>query len=328
MKYALAEPAIADEQILEYESLADAPKGAKGGKQASDSQKKQHTLWGDAFRRLRRNKLAVVSVCWLLFVVIVACSADLWVPQVLGSPTAIDSATAAGRSLLAPSFEHPFGTDLLGRDVLSRVIYGARVSLAVGLLATSISTAIGLIMGALAAYYGGIWDVIIMRLADIFLAFPYILFTIAILAVFGPGFQNVFIAIGILGWPSIARVFRSAILSVKENDYVDAARAMGASDLRIIVRHIFPNSVATIIVYATMSIGGAILTESALSFLGMGVQPPTPSWGLMISDGKTYLSTAPWLMICPGIAILTTVLAFTMLGDGLRDALDVKTKDA
>lgn len=339
MKYELAEPAIVDEYILGYDSLdPEAPKNAADRKEpeyekqarlsAARSQKKQRTLWGDAFRRLRRNKLAVISVCWILSVVLVACSADLWVPQVLGSPTAIDSATAAGRSLLPPSLEHPFGTDLLGRDVLSRVIYGARVSLAVGLLATSISTAIGLIMGALAAYYGGVWDVIIMRLADIFLAFPYILFTIAILAVFGPGFQNVFIAIGILGWPSIARVFRSAILSVKENDYVDAARAMGASDFRIIVRHIFPNSVATIIVYATMTIGGAILTESALSFLGMGVQPPTPSWGLMISDGKTYLSTAPWLMICPGVAILSTVLAFTMLGDGLRDALDVKTKDA
>ena len=137
-----------------------------------------------------------------------------------------------------------------------------------------------------------------------------------------------FIAIGILGWPSIARVFRSAILSVKENDYVDAARAMGASDARIIIRHIFPNSVATIIVYATMSIGGAILTESALSFLGMGVQPPTPSWGVMIADGKSYLVNAPWMMLAPGAAILTTVLAFTMLGDGLRDALDVKLKDA
>lgn len=315
MKYALAEP------------FQEIPSGVSANAAASP-QKKQRTLWGDAFRRLLRNKMAVVALIWILFVVVVAVTADLWVPSVLGSPTAIDSSMAAGRSLLAPSFEHPFGTDLLGRDVLSRVIYGARVSLAVGLLATAISTAIGLVMGALAAYYGGIFDVIIMRLADIFLAFPYILFTITILAVFGPGFQNVFIAIGVLGWPSIARVFRSAILSVKENDFVDAARAMGASDFRIITRHIFPNSVATIIVYATMSIGGAILTESALSFLGMGVQPPTPSWGLMISDGKTYLSTAPWLMLCPGAAILSTVLAFTMLGDGLRDALDVKTKDA
>ena len=302
-------------------SAAPAPSG-------DGKQQKQRGLWADAFRRLRKNKLAVVAIIWLCIVVIVALTADLWVPQTLGSPTALDTSKSAGMSLLAPSLQHPFGTDLLGRDVLSRVIYGARVSLAVGLLATSISTIIGLIMGALAAYYGGIWDVIIMRLADIFLAFPYILFVIAILAVAGPGFQNVFIAIGILGWPSIARVFRSAILSVKENDYVDAARAMGASDARIIIKHIFPNSVATIVVYATMSIGGAILTESALSFLGMGVQPPTPSWGVMISDGKMYLTTAPWLMICPGVAILSTVLAFTMLGDGLRDALDVKMKDA
>ena len=151
---------------------------------------------------------------------------------------------------------------------------------------------------------------------------------IAMLAVIGPGIQNVFIAIGILGWPSIARVFRSAILSVKENDYVDAARAMGASDARIVARHIFPNSVASIVVYATMNIGGAILTESALSYLGMGVVPPDPSWGIMIQDGQTYLATQPWLMLMPGLAILTTVLAFTLLGDGLRDALDVKMKDA
>ena len=312
MKYVLA---TAVQDCASGASAVEASSAALSGK-------KQRTLWGDAFRRLRRNKIAIVSLVWILFVVVLAVSADLWVPNVLGDPTIPSS-----DSLAAPSAVHPFGTDLLGRDVLSRVIYGARVSLAVGLLATCISTTIGLIMGAVAAYYGGVWDVVIMRLADIFLAFPYILFVIAILAVFGAGFQNVFIAIGILGWPQIARVFRSAILSVKENDYIDAARAMGASDVRIIVRHIFPNSVATIIVYATMSIGGAILTESALSFLGMGVQPPTPSWGYMISDGKTYMNNASWLMICPGFAILSTVLAFTMLGDGLRDALDVKTKD-
>ena len=167
-----------------------------------------------------------------------------------------------------------------------------------------------------------------MRLADIFLAFPYTLFVIVMLAVLGSGIQNVFIAIGVLGWPSIARVFRSAILSVKENDYVDAARSMGASDARIIVRNIFPNSVASIVVYATMNIGGAILTEAALSFLGMGVVPPDPSWGILIEDGQKFLATQPWLMIMPGLAILLTVLAFTLLGDGLRDALDVKMKDA
>ena len=301
---------------------------AKSAEKDVKSGAASRTLWSDAWKRLKRNKLAMAGLVWIIFMVLVALTADLWVPQTLGSPTAIDSATMTANSRLPPSMEHPFGTDTLGRDVLCRVVYGARISLAVGLLATAISTVIGLVMGALAAYYGGIWDTIIMRLADIFLAFPYTLFVIAMLAVIGPGIQNVFIAIGILGWPSIARVFRSAILSVKENDYVDAARAMGASDARIIARHIFPNSVASIIVYATMNIGGAILTESALSFLGMGVFPPDPSWGIMISDGETYLATQPWLMIMPGIAILTTVLAFTLLGDGLRDALDVKMKDA
>ena len=301
---------------------------AKSAEKDVKSGAASRTLWSDAWKRLKRNKLAMAGLVWIIVMVLVALTADLWVPQTLGSPTAIDSATMTANSRLPPSMEHPFGTDTLGRDVLCRVVYGARISLAVGLLATAISTVIGLVMGALAAYYGGIWDTIIMRLADIFLAFPYTLFVIAMLAVIGPGIQNVFIAIGILGWPSIARVFRSAILSVKENDYVDAARAMGASDARIIARHIFPNSVASIIVYATMNIGGAILTESALSFLGMGVVPPDPSWGIMISDGETYLATQPWLMIMPGIAILTTVLAFTLLGDGLRDALDVKMKDA
>lgn len=286
------------------------------------------TLWSDAWARLRRNKLAMIAIVWIAFMVVVAVTADLWAPQWLGSPTYTDTTQSATMSRLPPSAEHPFGTDSLGRDVLVRVIYGARVSLSVGLLATAISTVIGLIMGALAAYYGGIWDTIIMRLADIFLAFPYTLFVIVMLAVIGQGIQNVFIAIGVLGWPSIARVFRSAILSVKENDYVDAARSMGASDFRIIARHIFPNSVASIVVYATMNIGGAILTEAALSYLGMGVTAPNPSWGIMIQDGQQYLATQPWLMLMPGLAILTTVLAFTLLGDGLRDALDVKMKDA
>ena len=296
--------------------------------EAGKASKKTRTLWGDAFKRLRRNRLAIIAVIWICFVVLVALTADLWAQQWLGSPTASDSTAMATTSLLPPSAEHPFGTDSLGRDILVRVIYGARVSLMVGVMATAISTLIGLTLGALAGYCGGIWDTIIMRSADIFLAFPYVLFVVSMIAVIGRSLTNVFIAIGILGWPSIARVFRAAILTVKENDYVDAARAMGASDLRIVVRHIFPNSVASIVVYATMNIGGAILTESALSFLGMGVVPPTPSWGSMIQDGQAYLTTAPWMMIMPGLAILSTVLAFTLLGDGLRDALDVKMKDA
>ena len=312
-------------EALSSTAVPDQGPGMPGGpaEQAAEAR----TLWGDALRRLRKNKLAVAGLIWIIIVILVAITADLWAPQWLGDPVDIDSSTAASQRLLTPSAEHPFGTDKLGRDVASRVVYGARVSLIVGVLAVAIMIAIGLIMGALAAYYGGIWDAIIMRTADVFFAFPYILFAIVLIALLGPGFQNVFIAIGVLGWPSIARVFRSSILSVKENEYVDAARAMGASTRRILIRHIMPNAVAPIIVYATMSVGGAILTEAALSFLGMGVQPPDPSWGNMLNDAQSFMLTAPWMMIYPGVAILTTVLAFVLLGDGLRDALDVKLKE-
>jgi peptide/nickel transport system permease protein len=287
---------------------------------------KGRTLRGDAWRRLCKNKLALVALGWIIFVIVIAVSADLWVPRVLGNPIEIDTTTVAQMSLNAPSSAHPFGTDFAGRDIASRVIYGARVSLMVGVVAVAIMVLLGLIAGAFAAYYGGWWDAIIMRTADIFFAFPYILFAIVLLALLGNGIQNVFIAIGILGWPSIARVFRGSVLFVKENEYVDAARAMGASTPRIVFRHIMPNAIAPIIVYATMSVGGAILTEAALSFLGMGVQLPKPSWGGMLSEAQTYMTSAPWLMLYPGLAILTTVLAFVLLGDGLRDALDVKMK--
>jgi peptide/nickel transport system permease protein len=291
------------------------------------SEASSRTLARDAIRRLRRNKLAVVSLAWIAMIVLVAISADLWVPKVLGDPIAIDTTTVVQRTLQPPSLGHPFGRDELGRDIASRIIYGARVSLVVGVVATAISLILGLILGGVAAFYGGLWDSIVMRLADVFLAFPYILFAIALIAALGPGFLTVLVAIGVLGWPTIARVFRSSILSVKENEYVDAARALGAGDLRIMVRHIMPNAIAPIIVYSTMTIGGAILTEAAMSFLGVGMVPPTPAWGLMLSDARGYMYNAPHLMIFPGLAILTTVLAFVLLGDGLRDALDVKMKD-
>lgn len=288
------------------------------------------TLWGDAWYRLKRNKLALVSIAWILVVVVSTVSADLWVPQNFGSPTEIDTQTAAAERLRSPSAEHPMGTDDLGRDIFSRVVYGARISLAVGILAVTVSVIIGLILGAFSGFYGGWPDTIIMRITDIFLAFPYILFAILLLAVIPPEFRGLTSmvgTIGLLGWTSIARVFRSSILTVKENDYVDAGRALGASDLRLMLRHIMPNAVAPIIVYATMSIGGAILTEAALSFLGLGVPPPTPSWGRMIEEGRAFLTSNPGLIIWPGLAILSTVLAFTLLGDGVRDALDVKMKD-
>jgi peptide/nickel transport system permease protein/oligopeptide transport system permease protein len=283
------------------------------------------TLWGDAWYRLRKNKLAIAGLIWVVFVISVTLSADLWVKPIFGDPLAMD--TTLGANLQPPTADHIMGTDKLGRDVFARVVYGARISLTVGVIAVAISVAIGLVLGALSGYFGGFVDTLIMRGADVFLAFPYVLFAIALIAVLGPSYRNVFIAIGILGWPSIARVFRSSILSVKENEYIDAARAMGAGHARMIFRHIMPNAVAPIIVYGTMSIGGAIITEAALSFLGMGVQPPTPSWGLMLSEARPLMVRAPWLMLWPGFAILTTVLAFVLMGDGLRDALDVKMKD-
>jgi peptide/nickel transport system permease protein len=289
------------------------------------------TLWGDAWYRLRRNKLALIAIGWLVFITIVAVTADLWVPQHFGDPRVINSSTAAANRLQGPSVQHPMGTDNLGRDVFGRVIYGARVSLVVGITAVAIGVVIGLLFGALSGFYSGWIDTIIMRLADIFLAFPYIMFAILLLSVLPEsarqGLLPVTFTIGLLGWPSISRVFRSSILSVKQNDYVQAGRALGAGDMRLMFRHIAPNAIAPIVVYATMSIGGAILTEAALSFLGLGILPPSISWGRMIQDGRVFLVTNPGLVFWPGLAILSTVLAFTLLGDGVRDALDVKMKD-
>jgi peptide/nickel transport system permease protein/oligopeptide transport system permease protein len=288
------------------------------------------TLWGDAWRRLRRNRLALIALIWLVLMVTAAVSADLWVSKLFGDPATINSATAMSNRLLSPTLAHPLGTDTMGRDMLGRLIYGARASLTVGLSAVVISVVIGLLLGALSGFYPGITDSLIMRMTDIFLAFPYILFCILILAMLptsARGIGPVILSIGLLGWPSFARLFRGSVLSVKENDYVDAGRAIGASDSRLMFRHIMPNAIAPVIVYATMSIGGAILTEAALSFLGLGIQPPEISWGRMITDGQRLMDTNPGLVFWPGLMIILTVVSFTLLGDGLRDALDVKMKD-
>jgi peptide/nickel transport system permease protein len=288
------------------------------------------TLWGDAWIRLRKNRLALIGLVWLLVIVIAAITADLWVPRLFGDPTTIDSTTAAANRLMPPSLQHPMGTDDMGRDIFGRVIYGARASLTVGIVSVIISVIIGVLLGAVSGFYSGTTDALIMRATDIFLAFPYILFCILILAMLPPevrGIGPVILSIGLLGWPTFARLFRSSVLSAKENDYVDAGRALGASDSRLMFRHIMPNSIAPVVVYGTMSVGGAILTEAALSFLGLGIQPPQISWGRMINDGRGYLVSNPGLVFWPGMAIVLTVLAFTLLGDGIRDALDVKMKE-
>lgn len=296
----------------------------------SSIDRQTRTLWGDAWGRLSKNKLAVVALVWILVVSIISISANLWVPKVLGDPFTFDTATAMATRLQSPSAQHWFGTDDFGRDILGRVIYGARVSLTVGVMSTLVALVIGIIMGAISGYYGKFIDALLMRVTDIFLAFPYILFAILVMAVLPPQYKGVWTVvavIGLLGWSTFARLFRSSVLSVKENDYVAAGRALGASTPRLLFKHILPNAIAPAIVYATMSVGGAILTESALSFLGIGIQAPQISWGGMIDDGRSFLTTKPMLVLFPGLAILTTVLAFTLLGDGIRDALDVKMED-
>jgi len=277
------------------------------------------SLYKDALKRFRKNKLAMLGLSIVILLILVALFAPLLAPY---DPIA----RIKEDSSLSPSKTYLFGTDLLGRDILSRVIYGSRISIEVGVIAVGISVIIGLFLGALSGYFGSIPDVVIMRIADIFFAFPYILGAIAIMTVLGPGVINIFIAIGILGWASFARIFRSSILTIKNKEYIEAARALGASNYRIITKHIFPNAFAPIIVYATMNVGTAIIVEAALSFLGLGVQPPTPSWGKMLAESLDYIDISPWLMVFPGLAILITVLGFVLLGDGLRDAFDPKLK--
>lgn len=294
------------------------------------AKRKNRTLWGDAMGRLMKNRLAVFALIWLTLMIVAAITADFWVPHFFGDPTEINTQLAMQQRLQPPSAEHWFGTDDMGRDLFGRVIYGARVSLTVGVIATAISFTLGTFMGAISGYYGGWIDTIIMRITDIFLSFPYILFAILVMSVLPQKARGVWVVvmvIGLLGWSTFARLFRSSVLSVKENDYVAAGRALGASTPRLLFRHILPNAIAPALVYATMGIGGAILTESALSFLGIGIQPPEISWGRMIDDGRAFLTSQPQLVLFPGFAILTTVLAFTLLGDGIRDALDVKMED-
>jgi ABC-type dipeptide/oligopeptide/nickel transport system permease subunit len=233
---------------------------------------------------------------------------------------------ASGQFRQPPSADHWFGTDTIGRDMFSRVIHGARVSLRIGVLATAISLVLGLSLGAVAGFFGGLVETLLMRLTDVFLAIPYIVLAVAIATVAGRSQNAIILILGLTAWTGIARIVRASFLSLKQLEYVEAARALGFSRTRIMLRHILPNALQPIIVYGTIAVGATILAEAALSFVGVGPQEPTPAWGLMVSQGKGSLTSAPHLLFFPGSAIALTVLAFVFVGDGLRDALDPKLK--
>lgn len=271
--------------------------------------------WRRAWHRFIRFKPAVAGLMMIAFIALLAIFAPLVSPY---DPYAIDTTTRGA----APSLAHPFGIDEVGRDMLSRAIYGTRVAMLVGLSATGISLIIGVLIGATAGYFGGFVDALLSRIVDALIAFPLLVLLIAMAAALGPSLRNVIIIIGVTVWGQYARVVRAEVLSLREREFVTAARTVGATDGRIIVRHIIPNVLGPIIVLASLSVAGIILLEAALSFLGLGVQPPTPSWGSMLSAGRTYILTYPHIAFFPGLAIVITVLGFNLLGDGLRDALD------
>lgn len=258
---------------------------------------------------------ALAAFCILVLLLIIAALAPLIAPY---DPLAIN----LDELRQPPSASHPFGTDSKGRDVLSRVIYGSRISLLVGITAASLSMLIGLVLGMAAGYFGGKVDGFLSQVFDIFLAFPSLLLAIGISAVMSPGLTSAMLAITLVGWAGFARLVRGITISLKEQTYVESARALGASPLRILYRHILPNALPLIIVSGSLRVGGFILIEAALSFLGLGAQPPTPTWGSMISLSRGYINSAPWMVIFPGIAISITVFSFNIIGDFLRDRLD------
>ncbi|BAS27274.1 ABC transporter permease [Limnochorda pilosa] len=284
------------------------------------------SAWQLVWREFRKNRLAVVGGVVVLLLVAVALGAPWIAPH---DPTRIDPI----HKLQPPawmeggSWSHPLGTDHLGRDLLSRMIYGSRVSLAVGAVVVLVATSLGVVAGLVSGFFGGVADTVIQRLVEILLAFPYLVLAIALMAVMGPGLTNLFLALVYKEWVTPARVVRAEVLAVKQREYVEAARALGAGPFRIMFRQILPNVLASAVVIATLRVAWVILMESSLSFLGLGVQPPTPSWGTIIADGRSYVFQQWWISTFPGLAILLTVLAINLLGEGLRDALDPRLRE-
>ncbi|MFS0690286.1 nickel transporter permease [Sporosarcina sp. 179-K 8C2 HS] len=276
--------------------------------------------WREAWRSFTKSKVAVAGMIIILFFVLLAIFGPLIAKEGINEQMAADR-------LQPPSAEYWLGTDDFGRDILSRIIHGARISLSVGFLSVIASVIVGSFLGIVAGYYGRWTDTIISRIFDIMLAFPSILLAIAIVSVLGPGLENALIAIAIINVPNFGRLIRSKVLSIKEDEYIMAAKAIGMKDARILFSHILPNSMAPVIVQGTLAVATAILEAAALGFLGLGAQAPQPEWGKMLADSKSYLQSAPWTMIFPGLSIMLTVLGFNLMGDGLRDALDPKMKN-
>jgi peptide/nickel transport system permease protein len=312
--------AVAVENDLSLErGTATTQTSVRGAGVLEPLSRRESGLWRDALGRLCRDKAAVAGLIVIALLLLVVIFAPLIAPH---SPT--DQSFI--NKLQGPSRNHLMGTDEFGRDTLSRVIYGSRVALRVGLLPVAIALVFGVAAGLAAGYYAGITDQITMRLVDIMLAFPWLLLAIGIVAILGPGINNVIIAVAIIYVPAFARIVRASVLSIKEREYVEAARAIGQPDVRIMTRHILRNAWAPIIVQATLSIGQAIIYAAGLSFIGLGTQPPAADWGVMLKSGHEFLRDSPWLGIFPGLAILVTVLAFNLFGDGLRDALDPRIR--
>jgi peptide/nickel transport system permease protein len=286
---------------------------------AIEQQPTPRSWWSIVWHQLRRNTGANIGGVVLGLLIVISVFAPVFAPY--------DPIEMAGDiPLEPPSLDHPMGTDPLGRDILSRVIFGGRVSLRLGVISVGIATAIGGVLGLLSGYYGGWLDDAIMRFVDILLAFPGILLALIIIYGIGPGLSNAMIAVGISAVPTYARLVRGSTLSAREETYVDAARVIGCRDLRIMIQHILPNVIGPVVVLGTLSLASAIMSIAALSFLGLGAEPPTPEWGVMLSEGRDYLRNAWWLSVFPGLAISIAVLAVNLFGDGLRDALDPKLR--
>jgi peptide/nickel transport system permease protein len=286
----------------------------------SEARNRRTSQVREVWRRLKRNRAAIVGGIIVLLFVATAILAP-WL-----SPYPPNEGDLTKR-LKAPDREHLLGTDPLGRDILSRVIYGARISLQIQIVAVVIAMFVGTILGMVGGYYGGTFDNLIMRLMDILLAFPGIFLAIAVIAVLGPGLTNLMLAAGVYSIPQFARIVRGSVLSLKEKEFVEAARAVGENEFNILLRYLLPNSMAPIIVQTTLRMATVLLTASGLSFLGLGVQPPTPEWGAMLSNARAYLITAPHVATVPGLAIMLVVMGFNLFGDGLRDSLDPRLRD-